>query len=216
MRKHILQAISADLQRISLQRRPSALALHEAAALYKRLFWRAYLGVRAYALYDAMAAHVTAVAYGYADARYRFGVLLNLPTLTPGQAAQLPGTWGEAHNYFLGALRGFDLVAWRDLRVDSLVPDAIERYGWTWFEAADQEDVGQTAILGSTFQAVMARDRHQCRYCSQAADQVDFVIPSSQGGTDALSNLAAICEGCRLLKGNRTPAQAGLLLLPAP
>lgn len=58
---------------------------------------------------------------------------------------------------------------------------------------------------------VLARDGFTCCYCGAAAPSVrlhvDHVIPVSQGGTDAIDNLATSCEQCNLGKGQVTVDQ---------
>ena len=59
-------------------------------------------------------------------------------------------------------------------------------------------------------QLVMARAGGACEYCRllEAASGVTFhtehVLPRSQGGQTAMSNLALSCPGCNLAKANRT------------
>lgn len=45
------------------------------------------------------------------------------------------------------------------------------------------------------------RDKHLCQICLKKgictkSDAVDHIIPKSQGGTDALTNLQCICKDC--------------------
>ena len=49
---------------------------------------------------------------------------------------------------------------------------------------------------------VLERDRWTCRYCGQAANQVDHVISRNHGGSDLPTNLVAACAQCNNLKGN--------------
>lgn len=60
------------------------------------------------------------------------------------------------------------------------------------------------------------RDGGYCRYCGQALTlqqaTVDHIHPTSRGGTDCETNLALACKPCNLQKGNRTLAEAGLVL----
>lgn len=56
--------------------------------------------------------------------------------------------------------------------------------------------------------AVMERDDYLCQSCHRsgrvtAAKQVDHVVPKAQGGTDAESNLEAICVSCHKAKTAR-------------
>jgi 5-methylcytosine-specific restriction endonuclease McrA len=49
-------------------------------------------------------------------------------------------------------------------------------------------------------QSVLHRDRHTCVYCGNPADQVDHVLPVSQGGSNKRDNLVASCKRCNLSK----------------
>ncbi|MBI6550225.1 HNH endonuclease [Xenorhabdus lircayensis] len=54
-------------------------------------------------------------------------------------------------------------------------------------------------------QRILKRDRHLCQQCLShervtQATMVDHIIPKAHGGTDADSNLSAICYGCHKLK----------------
>ena len=43
---------------------------------------------------------------------------------------------------------------------------------------------------------VLRRDEHRCYVCSGDAVTVDHLVPVAEGGTHALTNLAAICKPC--------------------
>lgn len=52
---------------------------------------------------------------------------------------------------------------------------------------------------------VLSRDQWTCYYCSQAADQVDHIIPISRGGDPVdMDNMVACCKTCNISKGNRS------------
>lgn len=51
---------------------------------------------------------------------------------------------------------------------------------------------------------ILKRDRYTCRYCGDAADTVDHVIPRSRGGTREDRNLVAACWPCNFKKRART------------
>ncbi len=69
--------------------------------------------------------------------------------------------------------------------------------------------------------ALRERDQDQCRFCgievnwadrkSRGGATYDHVRP---GGGDTLDNLVIACRGCNSKKGKRTPAEAGMSLLP--
>lgn len=63
---------------------------------------------------------------------------------------------------------------------------------------------------------VLVRDRHRCAYCGRRATTVDHVIPRSRGGGDTWLNTVAACSADNHRKADRTPAQAGMVLLQKP
>jgi 5-methylcytosine-specific restriction endonuclease McrA len=65
---------------------------------------------------------------------------------------------------------------------------------------------------------LLERDRQTCQYCDRKGDQLtlDHVIPRSRGGGDTWENLVAACVRCNVKKGNRTPKEAGMVLLFQP
>lgn len=64
--------------------------------------------------------------------------------------------------------------------------------------------------------SIFLRDDHRCQYCHRAAENIDHVIPRSQGGGHTWENVVAACRRCNTKKGGRTPAQAGLTLRSKP
>jgi 5-methylcytosine-specific restriction endonuclease McrA len=63
---------------------------------------------------------------------------------------------------------------------------------------------------------VLARDDRRCAYCGKNATTVDHVLPRSRGGRNTWKNTVAACESCNHRKGDRTPAEAGLVLRLKP
>jgi hypothetical protein len=63
---------------------------------------------------------------------------------------------------------------------------------------------------------VLARDRHRCAYCGAEATTVDHVLPRSRGGENTWRNTVAACGRCNGRKGDRTPAEAGMVLRHQP
>ncbi|WP_240190922.1 HNH endonuclease [Aeromicrobium sp. YIM 150415] len=64
--------------------------------------------------------------------------------------------------------------------------------------------------------AIKARDRQRCAYCGGRAETVDHVLPRSRGGTLSWENAVAACLRCNHRKADRTPEEAGMLLLIVP
>jgi 5-methylcytosine-specific restriction endonuclease McrA len=64
---------------------------------------------------------------------------------------------------------------------------------------------------------VIRRDHGHCGYCGRASGTtVDHVIPTSKGGRNSWTNTVAACDLCNQRKGDRTPAEAGMVLLIKP
>ncbi|MFJ9088730.1 HNH endonuclease [Streptomyces sp. NPDC102384] len=53
---------------------------------------------------------------------------------------------------------------------------------------------------------VLTANNGCCIYCGGPSEEMDHVIPFSDGGADALSNLVPACRDCNRKKGGRTPA----------
>jgi 5-methylcytosine-specific restriction endonuclease McrA len=65
---------------------------------------------------------------------------------------------------------------------------------------------------------VITRDDHRCQYCGiiRGAMTIDHVIPKKLGGADTWENMVCACVRCNNKKGDRTPEQAGMMLLRKP
>lgn len=59
---------------------------------------------------------------------------------------------------------------------------------------------------------VFHRDAFTCQYCGGRAENIDHVVPKSQGGLHTWENVVACCRRCNTRKGGRTPQEAGLSL----
>jgi 5-methylcytosine-specific restriction endonuclease McrA len=59
---------------------------------------------------------------------------------------------------------------------------------------------------------VLLRDGRRCGYCAGHATTVDHIVPRSRGSRNTWLNTIAACEGCNQRKGDRTPAEAGMVL----
>ncbi len=58
---------------------------------------------------------------------------------------------------------------------------------------------------------VFLRDRFSCQYCGDPDDLTfDHVVPRAHGGVTRWDNVVTACAPCNLLKGGRTPVQAGM------
>ncbi|MGE0324438.1 MAG: HNH endonuclease [Polyangiaceae bacterium] len=67
---------------------------------------------------------------------------------------------------------------------------------------------------------LLLRDDHSCQYCGVKPClrdlNVDHVLPRSRGGADSWENLVISCRRCNLVKGHRTPEEAGMRLRTRP
>jgi 5-methylcytosine-specific restriction endonuclease McrA len=67
---------------------------------------------------------------------------------------------------------------------------------------------------------IFFRDRNRCQYCGKVFAQrdlnLDHVVPLSRGGTSGWENVVCACISCNGRKGNRTPQEAGMMLVRTP
>jgi 5-methylcytosine-specific restriction endonuclease McrA len=67
---------------------------------------------------------------------------------------------------------------------------------------------------------IYARDRDTCQYCGRTLPRselnLDHVVPRAHGGRTSWENVVCSCLPCNLLKGGRTPEEAGMSLLSRP
>ena len=65
---------------------------------------------------------------------------------------------------------------------------------------------------------IYVRDGFRCQYCGRRPPvedlTYDHVVPRALGGQTGWENIVAACVECNARKGGRTPAQAGMRLLP--
>lgn len=65
---------------------------------------------------------------------------------------------------------------------------------------------------------VFHRDDYTCQYCGNKSGPhtIDHVIPRERGGQDTWENLVTACARCNIVKGNKTPEEAGMILMKRP
>jgi hypothetical protein len=67
---------------------------------------------------------------------------------------------------------------------------------------------------------VCLRDNFSCQYCGTRLKMsqlnYDHVVPRSHGGKTVWENIVMACYPCNGTKANRTPQQAGMLILSVP
>ncbi len=101
-----------------------------------------------------------------------------------------------------------DEEVWHSERADHWVPSVIRLRTFVKVPYARRVPLNRRAVF--------LRDSDQCQYCSRPAENIDHVIPRSQGGPHTWENVVASCRRCNTRKGGRTPDQAGLRLLRPP
>lgn len=99
-------------------------------------------------------------------------------------------------------------------------------YRDTWYvEPRGGARSNKKPVSKSVRNAVYKRDGKRCRYCG--TDCIDsiraktritlyHIIPECRGGTKTIDNLVVACNRCNVKKGNCTPTEAGMVVLPAP
>jgi 5-methylcytosine-specific restriction endonuclease McrA len=64
---------------------------------------------------------------------------------------------------------------------------------------------------------ILVRDGFKCVYCgSKDKLTLDHLIPKSKGGRNDWNNLVTCCDTCNKKKGDKTPEEAGMVLLDKP
>ena len=59
---------------------------------------------------------------------------------------------------------------------------------------------------------IFNRSNNQCIYCGAKAEEIDHIIPRSNGGTNSVYNLVASCKSCNEKKSNLTLKEFGKLM----
>jgi 5-methylcytosine-specific restriction endonuclease McrA len=67
---------------------------------------------------------------------------------------------------------------------------------------------------------IFLRDSFECGYCGQKFSSKDLtfdhVVPKLHGGTTCFTNILSACAQCNARKANRTPKEAGMVMLKRP
>jgi 5-methylcytosine-specific restriction endonuclease McrA len=101
----------------------------------------------------------------------------------------------------------------RSQRVELALPRTIRLLHYAYVRPRALVHHGTRA----TFAGILRRDNYRCGYCDASfAGTVDHILPRSRGGADSWGNLIACCARCNSVKGDRTPAEAGMRLLWEP
>jgi 5-methylcytosine-specific restriction endonuclease McrA len=73
------------------------------------------------------------------------------------------------------------------------------------------------AVHKRAFKLAAMRDcSRRCGYCGKDATTIDHILPRSRGGRNTWKNTVAACTVCNQRKGDRTPAEAGMVLRLQP
>lgn len=64
--------------------------------------------------------------------------------------------------------------------------------------------------------ALRLRDKFICAYCPRYGNEVEHILPKSQGGKLEWMNCVVACRECNSKKRDRTPEEAGMPLLRPP
>ena len=83
--------------------------------------------------------------------------------------------------------------------------------------ASDNKLWGSDYQQGNLYQKelrsfIFSRSNSKCVYCGAKAEEVDHVVPSSNGGTNSTYNLVAACRSCNEKKSNLTLKAFGKLI----
>ena len=65
---------------------------------------------------------------------------------------------------------------------------------------------------------IFVRDGYRCLYCGKKDGvlELEHIIPKSKGGPSTWDNLCAACHSCNQKKRDRTPEEAGMMLIHRP
>ncbi|SMX66801.1 HNH endonuclease [Brevibacterium aurantiacum] len=74
----------------------------------------------------------------------------------------------------------------------------------------------RTGTVPYSRRALFVRDRGRCCYCGEPGATMDHVMPKSRGGPAAWTNAVVACFDCNQRKADRTPEEAGMILLKPP
>lgn len=75
------------------------------------------------------------------------------------------------------------------------------------------------AKIGFSRRNLYRRDKGICQYCGKLTGKsatVDHIIPKSRGGKTDYKNCVICCPQCNIAKKDRTPKEAGMILLNYP
>ncbi len=72
-------------------------------------------------------------------------------------------------------------------------------------------------VIKYSRKSIHQRDNYTCQYCgSTKTVSIDHIFPVSKGGKSTWENTVTACHRCNSKKGNRTPEEAGMILVRQP
>lgn len=80
----------------------------------------------------------------------------------------------------------------------------------------DRTLYARTGTVSYSRSALLIRDRRTCGYCGGPGETMDHILPKSRGGRAEWLNAIVACTACNQRKADRTPEEAGMMLLRAP
>jgi hypothetical protein len=76
--------------------------------------------------------------------------------------------------------------------------------------APREESLGDPIYFRDVIQYLHHRYESRCVYCGSPDEpQIDHLMPSSRGGSDAIGNLVLACKACNQRKGTQTATEFG-------
>ena len=119
-------------------------------------------------------------------------------------------TWRRATVLMLkGKAESLEVDSSRRLRPDTMLPTVIRLRHFVRVPFRE---------LALTRKNILQRDQNACQYCGYKGEKlsIDHVVPRSRGGLDVWENVTTACFPCNVMKGNRTPQEAKLVLKNMP
>lgn len=119
-------------------------------------------------------------------------------------------TWRRATVLMLkGKAESLEEDSSRHLRHDTLLPTVIRLRQFVRVPYRE---------LPLTRKNILQRDNNFCQYCGSGGEKlsIDHVLPRSRGGPHRWENVTTACLACNVMKGNRTPEEAEMLLKKMP
>ena len=80
----------------------------------------------------------------------------------------------------------------------------------------DYDSIARMDDVMAARSAILHRDGFCCMYCGGPATTIDHILPESRGGENTWHNLVACCADCHFFKADKTPEEAGMVLLREP